>query len=308
MAYPIAAGGTDYSSNGLVPTLYAKKLVVYFYIATCLTMVCNTDYEGQIKAYGDKVSIRQLPTITGFEYVKEAGIPNLKPVPNAAVELNIDKGYGWQIPVNTIDLKQIDIDWVNKWADHAIEGAKVYIDGKVLQNIYSSAHATNKGATAGKKSANINLGSSGSPLALTRNNVLRTITYARQCLEENDVPPQDTFMVIPAWCSRLLKDSDLKDCSMTGDNTSAVRNGRLGVIDGFTMIQSNNLYSAADGAVTATEILFGSKVATTFATQITEKEIIPNQNDFGKLLRGLQVYGYKVVQPLALGTIHAYEG
>jgi hypothetical protein len=240
--------------------------------------------------------------------VKEAGIPNIKPVPNAPVELSIDKGYGWQIPVNTIDLAQIDIDWVNQWANHAIEGAKVYIDGKVLQDIYSSAHATNKGATAGAKSANINLGASGSPLALTRNNVLRTFSYARQCLEENNVPPTDTFMVIPAWASRLLKDSDLKDCSMVGDNTSAIRNGRLGVIDGFTVIQSNNLKSAADGSVTATDFLFGSKVATTFATQITEKQLIDNPNDYGKLLRGLQVYGYKVVQPLALGTIHAYEG
>jgi hypothetical protein len=73
-------------------------------------------------------------------------------------------------------------------------------------------------------------------------------------------------------------------------------------LDRFTLYVSNLLASSADSA---TEIVFGHKSAIAFASQITKVENLPNPNDFGQLIRGLNVYGFKVVKPEALGWIHA---
>ena len=115
-------------------------------------------------------------------------------------------------------------------------------------------------------------------------------------------------MVIPAWMCTLILTSDLKDASLAGDGTSMLRNGRLGVIDTFTLYKSNQLKTSADGSSnTCTFILYGTKHAITFASQIVKNENLVNPNAFGTLFRGLQVYGYKVTQPTAMGVLYAYK-
>jgi hypothetical protein len=94
----------------------------------------------------------------------------------------------------------------------------------------------------------------------------------------------------------LIKKSELKDASLTGDSTSPVRNGRLGMIDRFTLYVSHNL-NVSSGK---TSIIAGHKMGFTFASQMTEMETIRAQSTFGNIVRGLQVYGYKVTKPEAL--------
>jgi len=114
--------------------------------------------------------------------------------------------------------------------------------------------------------------------------------------------------VIPAWMCSLILTSDLKDASLSGDGTSMLRNGRLGMIDTFTLYKSNQLPTTADGSAnTCTFIMFGTRDAVTFATQITENENLKNPNAFGTLFRGLQVYGFKTIKPEALGILYAHK-
>ena len=97
----------------------------------------------------------------------------------------------------------------------------------------------------------------------------------------------------------LIKQSDLKDASITGDSQSPLRNGRLGMIDRFTVYVSNNLFkSGAEFSCIA-----GHKMGFTFASQMTNMETIRSETTFGNIIRGLQVYGYKVVKPEALATM-----
>lgn len=306
--FPVAAGGVDTSTAGYNPTLYATKLLLAFLAATVLGQICNTDHEGKVKQFGEKVVMRQLPTITGFTYVKGMGLPHHKPTMKAPVELALDKGWGWEVPVNPLDVKQSDIKYVSQWADYASETSKVHVDNDVLSHIYSSAHASNAGLTAGVKSANINLGVAGTPLALTKTNILETFVKARQVLNEQNVQPEGTFMTIPPWCATLISLSDLKDASLVGDQLSILRTGRMGMIAGFTVYMSNNMVTnTSSGGQTASEIIFGHKLATTFASQMLITETVDNPDDYGQIIRGLQAYGYEVVQSEALGHIHAYN-
>ena len=113
-------------------------------------------------------------------------------------------------------------------------------------------------------------------------------------------------MVVPAWFKTVVLTSDLKDASLAGDGTSISRNGRMGRIGDFELFESNNLATTTDGVgATATHIIFGTRDAITFASQITENENIVNPLAFGRLLRGLMVYGYAVPQPTAIGDLYA---
>jgi hypothetical protein len=95
----------------------------------------------------------------------------------------------------------------------------------------------------------------------------------------------------------LIKKSELKDASLVGDNVSMVRNGRLGMIDRFTIYVSHNLKVDTGGKF---NLIAGHKMGFTFASQMTEMETIRSETTFGNIIRGLQVYGYKVVKPEAL--------
>jgi hypothetical protein len=179
---------------------------------------------------------------------------------------------------------------------------KIKIDQRVLTDMLPGIGALNKGATAGQQSAAFNLGTAGAPLTVTKDgasattSVVDLIVDMGTVLDEANVPESDRYLIIPARMAGLIKKSELKDASLTGDSITPVRNGRLGMIDRFTLYVSHNL-NVASGK---TSIIAGHKMGFTFASQMTEMETLRAQSTFGNIIRGLQVYGYKVVKPEAL--------
>lgn len=279
-----------------IPELYASELLVEFYISTVLAAISNTDYEGQIKSQGDTVIVRALPSMQIRKYVKGMNLQYdyLEP---SEVKLLIDKGlyYGVQLP--KIDVVQSDIAFVSKWAAHASQELKIEVDRDCLSRLPAAAHAKNAGDTAGKISGSINLGKAGTPVALSNTNILGKLLEAVQCLAEQNIDtsnPGKIWAVVPAWVATRIQTSKLSDASVSGDGVSMLRNGRLGVIGNTTIYQSNNIQPDAAGCY---HIVVGHKDCYTFASQLTENETLKNQNDFGDLMRGLQVYGDKVIKP-----------
>jgi hypothetical protein len=310
MSYPAAAGFRDIGATSMRynPAIYSGKLLVKFYDATVLAAISNTDHEGEIKEQGDTVYIRSTPTITMKSYSKGMTLVNEQPVATP-VTLTIDKGYYWAFVTDDVDDKQTDLkNYTNKWTADASEQMKIQVDTEVLGSVYSDAHASNIGTTAGVKTAGFNLGTSGSPIALTKSNILEYLVDCGTVLDEQSVPETGRWLVIPPWAAGLIKKSDLKDASLSGDGTSIMRNGRLGMIDRFTLYSSNLLTSASDGGHTAFYMMFGTTHAITFAAQLTKNENLRNPFGFGTLYRGLMIYGRKVVKSEALGVLYAYKG
>lgn len=303
MPFPVDTGVPSYS-GGYIPEIWSGKLLEKFYRATVFSEIANTDYEGEIKKFGDKVNIRTVPDVTINDYVKGRNLTYEWLTPGE-VELLIDKGKYYGVKISDVDKKQSDLDFVNKWAEDASEQMRNAIDSAILADIYADADSANKGASAGAISGNINLGATGSPVALTKDNIIDMIVYAGQVLDEQDRPDTDRWFVLPAWAVSRIKLSDLKDASLTGDGTSVLRNGRIGMIDRFTIYKSNNVAHVTDSTYECFYCLFGHKSALTFATQLVENELIPNPNDFGQIMRGLQVYGYEVINPKSLGVLYA---
>ena len=292
--YSGVAVTTPYSGT-FIPTIWSGKIIERFYDATVLAAIANTDYEGEISSYGDKVEIRGTPDLTIRDYSADANLTFERPS-QPTVTLNIDKGKYFNATLDDVYKLQSDINMLDLWADNASEKMKVQIDTDVLAGIAATAATTNRGATAGRISGNINLGVTGSPVTITSGNVLDLILNMGQVLDEENVPEQGRWIVLPAWAVAMIKKSDLRDASLSGDNTSILRNGRLGMIDRFTLYLSNHLPVASSEFT----VYAGHTTALTFASQLTNVETIRSEKTFGTILRGLQVFGYQTVKPESL--------
>jgi len=305
MAYPVYST-TPVLSGTYVPEIFTGKLLVKFYKACVIAAISNTDYEGEIKAMGDTVHIRTIPDVSIRDYLKGQTLTYDWLTPDK-VDLLINLGKYYGVNINDIDKLQSDIPFQEKWTEDAAEQMKIAIDTSILATAYVGAHAKNKGSNAGLVSSNIDLGSAGTPVTLTKANILDKIVEVGQVLTEQNVPSTDRWLVIPAWSKTRMLTSDLRNATIMGDGKSALRNGRIGEIDNFTIYESNSLPHATDG-VECFHLMAGHRSALTFASQLTENEVIPNPNDFGKLMRGLQVYGWKCIKPEALVDIYATAG
>ena len=300
MTFPVSAGRPNYSGN-FIPEIWSGKLIENFYDATVLAAISNTNYEGEIRRMGDTVNIRTTPEITIKTYVKGQTLSVENP-DKPKIQLVIDKGEYFACVEDDVDKVQSDINLMDTWTKDASERMKIKIDQRVLTDILPGIASTNKGATAGEQSASFNLGTNAAPLTVTKDGASSTTAVVDllvdlgTVLDEANAPEGDRFVVIPAKMAGLIKKSELKDASLTGDSMSIVRNGRLGMVDRFTIYVSHNL-SVSSGKYS---IIAGHKMGFTFASQMTNMETIRSESTFGNIVRGLQVYGYKVVKGEAL--------
>lgn len=311
-----AGNGVDGYTGNFIPEVWSGKLQVKFYKSTVLGEITNNDWEGEIKGQGDKVYIRTIPTINILNYTKGQNLNSQ--VPNSTpLELLIDKGKYFQVVLDDVDAVQADVKLMDIFTNDASQQMKIAIDGDVLGSVFADAAATNKGVGAGALSQDINLGVAGAPRQVTAVNVLDMLLDMGQVLDEQNVPEEGRWAVIPAWMASLIKRSDLKQAYLTGDSVSPLRNGKLGMVDRFTLYVSNNLSSVndlgADGEPGGTganadtkawNIMAGTRDAISFASQITNVETLRSTATFGNIMRGLNVYGYKVTKPEAL--VHGY--
>jgi hypothetical protein len=261
------------------------------------------------------VHIRTKPTITIKKYAADGLLEPDRPA-GGEIILNIDQGRYWNTILDDVMRTQSDINLLSIWAEDAAEQMKITIDTDVLLNILVQAAAANKGATAGAATGTINLGITTAPLLLAAVagagvvDILDAILRLGQCLDEQNIPETGRWLVLPAWAATLVKRSELRQAYLSGDAVSMLRNGRIGMVDRFTLYSSNLLPKGVlaappaptGGALAAGETVMyaGHPHALTFASQMTEMEVMRSEHTFGNLQRGLQVYGYKVVAPVAL--------
>ena len=302
-----AAGYPQHSGSVVPNAIWSGKLLVKFYQTTVLAAISNTDYEGEISEMGDKVIIRTTPTITIRDYTKGQQLETENPE-SQTVELDINQGKYWNFKVEDVDKFQSDFNYMDDWTRDASEQLKIEIDRDVLGSAYADVHASNQGATAGAISSSYNMGVTSAPVAIDKTNVVDFIADMGSVLDEQDTPESDRGVVLPVWMCNLIKKSELKDASLTGDGSSSLRNGRLGMIDRFTVYQSNLLSTTTDGANTVYNIIGCQKNGITFASQLLENETIRSENYFGVKARGLQVYGFKTIKPEAVVWGYVYKG
>lgn len=315
--YPVGSTANTLQSTGFIPEIWSGKLVEKFYASTVLAAISNTDYEGEIKNKGDRVKIRTKPTITIRDY-KADGLLGLDRPSGSNVELYIDQGKYFSLILDDVMELQSDLNLLSMWADDAAQQMKITVDTAVLLGILGGAATENKGATAGVISANINLGvTSTGPLSVVGRDatvgqveVVDLLLRLGQVLDEQNIPEVGRWVVIPAWMGRMIKQSELRQAYLSGDAVTMLRNGRIGMVDRFTVYISNLLPAGVAAGLVAGEwaVFAGHAHGLTFATQMSKVETLRSELTFGQILRGLQVYGYLVVDGKALAQAIVTQG
>ena len=275
----------EYAANqgGFIPEIFSKLLQAKFYASSVLPAISNTDFEGEISGQGDKVHIRTVPNVTVADYTGSISYADLT---TSTVELLIDQAKSYAFKIDDVLSAQGDIDMLAEASNDAAESMRIAVETDVLANVVTGAATT------------------GSQTTITSSNILTEILDLAKELDELNIPEEGRFIVLPPSMISLLKQSELRQAYLTGDGTSPLRNGQVGQVDRFTVYQSNLLYTPASGTdATYTHVLAGHPKAITFASQFTNTETVRLESTFGDGVRGLKVYGRKVVTPdcLAVG-------
>jgi hypothetical protein len=322
--YPVTGSGafdtTPSYSGAFIPTLWSGKLLAKFYQNTMLSEVTNTDYEGELKNQGDTVRIRLAPSISISDYTVGQSLSYEVPTP-IFQDMQVNKGKYFGVQVNDVLAYQSDIALMNMFTEDAAKQLKIAIENEVFFNSFvtEGPAAQNEGATAGKISAAYNLGTDVAPIdQATPENVLKAILRMSTVLDEQNVPEDGRFLIISPFDRQLLMQSSIAQAYFTGDQSSVIRTGKIGMLDRFSVYVSNLLprgeagkalvaglsATSTGGAVTNAKarrvMIAGTKQATSFAMTVNKTEPLRNQTDFGDIVRGLAVYGRKVVKPEAL--------
>jgi len=310
MSVDRVAGYPDYSSSGdskFLPEIWTAKVQKKYYNKAVGTYIANNDYEGEIKGQGSMVTVRGIPDITIGDYQKGMLLDAQYPeVP--AVTMYINKGKYFNIYLDDVDRVQSDLNLLNKFTEAGARDSAVAVDTDLLSGLAVDAHASNYGATAGAITGGFNLGATGAPIQITKSNILDYIVDCGTVLGENKVQDENCWMVVPEWMAGLIQKSDLKDASLTGDSKSVLRTNLLGKIGRFDILKSNLLPTVAAtteaSGFQAFYVLFGNKDAVSFANQFEQIETLKSERTFMKIVRGLNVYGYKVINSQGLGFMY----
>lgn len=308
--YPVGSSGNNLQSTGFIPEIWSGKLVEKFYASTVLAAISNTDYEGEIKNKGDRVKIRTKPTISIHNYDAD-GLLGLDRPTGGTVELYIGNGKYFSLILDDVMEIQSDLNILSMWSDDAAQQLKITVDTDVLDGIVGQMAAANQGTAAGVITGTLNLGAKGTPLSVVGRNpgsgdveLLDVLMRMGQVLDEQNIPEVGRWVVLPAWAGRQIKQSELRQAYLSGDSVSMLRNGRLGMVDRFTIYVSNLLPNHSSDSTNFNSgewpIFAGHAHGLTFASQISKVETLRSELTFGQILRGLQVYGYSVVDGKAL--------
>lgn len=305
MAVPAASGYPQYS-NSLITPLFRMDLLERFYTTTVYSDISTTEYTGDLQKGGDQITFMREPKVVVRDYDKNGKIIH-DTIDGEPVTMTIDFAKTFSIKMNHIDERQIQN--FDRWKAAFLKSAGYEltraIDPQLMTEMWTNVAAYNQGATAGLVSKNINLGVTGTPVAVTSVNAVLVLSQIWQVLDEALAPREGRFIVLPSAALTVLKNSELRLAYATGLNSTPMINGKLqGDVAGFTILESQNVPSVMDGGNRAYHIVAGVKMATAFAAQIEDSRVVTDKDDWANYYQGLSVYGFKVLYPDAL--VHLY--
>jgi len=293
---PATSGQTN---SFWLPEVFSKKVQVAFRKAAVAEAICNTDYMGEIAQYGDTVNIIKEPTITVQDYARGATLSTSTGLADQELVLNIDQAKYFQFKVDDLEKRFSHVNWQQIASDNAAYQLKDSFDANVL--------------TAGIAGATTNAyGTVASPIdtgfATGEADPLDVLARLARLLDEQNVPEENRWVVAkPEFFEELAKTSSKLMSVDYNQGNGGLRNGLVasGELRGFKMYKSNNVPTPANSGGATHSVLAGHMSAISCAQALSTVETVRATDSFQDIVRGLLVWGRKVLRPeaLALATI-----
>lgn len=258
--------------------------------------VSNTDYVGEISAFGDQVHIPSIGDPTVSTYTKNTNLSAVETLSDADQVLIIDQAKSVNFQVDAIDKKQNMADAMSEAVRRAgyqlAKAADTFMASK-----YTDISATNQTGT----DASPITGGWGTAGTLMYD---RLVDMKVQ-LDAADVDQEGRFAILPPWGHGYL----LKDARFVGNGTApnddVLKNGSVGRAAGFDILVTNQVPNTAGSPATKYKIIAGHPSAWSFVPQIVESETFKPELRFGTGYKALYVFGGRVVRPYALALMTA---
>lgn len=274
--------------DNFISEVWSQKLLKVFDKTVVMAGLVNREFEGEINSAGDVVHIRTFGDVTVNNYTRDMTI-SFQALTDPMVDLGIDQQKYFAFKVDDMDKAQANIDILEGYAARAAVAIRDVVDSRLI------------GHYADVDSGNV-IGTDGSPISLTKDNIYTYITQMGQLLDESNAPQEGRNLVItPKFKTLLLQSPEFTRATNLGDNV--VQNGFIGSLGGFKVhVTTNN--PAVSGVV---NLMAFTQDYIAFASQVSKVETVRPYNMFADAVKGLYLYGSKVVKPTAGVVLKAAE-
>lgn len=277
-----------------IPEVWSAQLLVALEKSLVFAQpgVVNRDYEGEISDYGDTVRITSISDPTIGTYTPNSTTITPEELTDAQRTLVIDQAKYFAFKVDDVDKRQARGDVMTEAMRRAAYKLRDIVD-QYIAAFYTSVDNANK----------VN---SGSAVAITTAALAYTnLIKLRTELDEANVQTEGRWVVVPPWYEGLLLDSpNFINAEKAADGGAALRNGRIGRAAGFDILKSNNVVNVTGDDYA---ILAGVDTAISYAEQINKVEAYRPESSFSDAIKGLHLWGAKVVRPDSLAYLLASQ-
>lgn len=282
--------------TNFIPTIWSARLLENLQKTLVYGQegVINRDYEGEIREAGNTVKILSIAAINVVSYTKGTDI-TFQELSDDAKTLVVDQSDAFAFEVDDIDAAQSRVNIIESAMREAAYSLADKADRYIANVMVAGVASQNK------------IGTDSAPIALTSGpsgsgatNVFDAIINLRTKLDMSNTPMTGRWIIVPPEVyALLLKDSRFVYSNLAGQ---VLMNGEVGQVAGFRVLMSNNVPVETGGKY---RILAGHGIATTYADQINKVEAVRLEKRFADGVKGLHVYGAKVIQPTALALMIA---
>lgn len=280
------------SLDSFIPTIWSARLLENLHAVTVYASVCNREYEGEITGAGASVKINAIGTVNVGDYVKNTDINAPETLADSQSTLVVDQAKFFNFQIDDVDRAQQK----PKVMDAAMREASYAL--RLAEDTYIGALHSHAGSKLGTDASAIVIDNSGT----AGRNAYENLVDLGVLLDEKSIPAEGRWCIVPPWFHGLLLKDERFVSFGTDQNLATLRNGRVGTAAGF-MILKAPLVPNTNGA--KYKIMAGNGMAITLAEQIMSVEAYRPQLRFGDAVKGLMVYGAKVVRPEALAVLTA---
>jgi|TARA_A100001015_G_scaffold91946_1_gene102337 hypothetical protein len=297
------------TNSFFLPKIYSKKVLNFFRKASVVEAITNTDYAGEISAFGDSVRIIKEPVISVSDYTRGSDTTATK-LTDQEISLVVDSAKAFKFIVDDIETNMSHVNFKEVATSSAAYALRDSYDAAVIATMFSGVstsspdHVLGADASAATQTMAQHQGGSNA-IDLTGSDgtgtdPLDVMSFMAKLLDEQSIPEEGRWFVAPPSFYNELAQSGSKLLSVDFNaGQGSIRNGLVssGKLRGFDMYKSNNVAAAS----TATgKIMAGHISSTATAQTIISTEVLRDPSSFGDIVRGLHVYGAKVLRPEAL--------
>ena len=294
------------NNSFFLPAIYSKQVLNFFRKSSVAEAITNTDYAGEIASFGDSVKIIKEPEITVYTYERGADVTQTK-LTDAEVTLVVDTANAFKFIVDDIESNMSHVNFREAASSSAAYALKDAFDEGVIATMFSGVSASSPNHILGSDNAtdlasgtfdgtgNLDIG-----FGSSEHDPIDVLSHMSRLLDEQNVPEEGRwFLANPEFYEVLVQSSSKLLSVDYNAGQGSIRNGLVssGKLRGFDMYKTNNIASTSNAAG---KCLAGHMSATATAQTITSTEVIRDPDSFGDIVRGLHVYGSKVLRAGAL--------